>query len=182
MYAPASDDEIEAIFAKRLSGEGVTREEELKFRLHLCCLSAQSIQNVTGLSTTMDANVTTTPDVRPPWTDTGYDCINNYDHLLRWQIFLNFLNKSGNLQNHHLSLTRTTTRQSNDLRTLPRIPPLSQIQQGSAWWFNDHKTGMQDQMISCKPWKSLRFCRHADRLQKLLILHTPRLLPESSAT
>ena len=22
------------------------------------------------------------------------------------------------------------------------------IQQGSAWWFNDHKTGMQDQMIS----------------------------------
>ena len=32
MYAPASDDEIEAIFAKRLSGEGVTREEELKFK------------------------------------------------------------------------------------------------------------------------------------------------------
>ena len=25
---------------------------------------------------------------------------------------------------------------------------VAKIQQGSAWWFNDHKTGMQDQMIS----------------------------------
>ena len=32
MYAPASDAEIEAIFAKRLSGNDVTREEELKFK------------------------------------------------------------------------------------------------------------------------------------------------------
>ena len=27
-------------------------------------------------------------------------------------------------------------------------PAVAKIQQGSAWWFNDHKTGMQDQMIS----------------------------------
>ena len=25
---------------------------------------------------------------------------------------------------------------------------VGKVQQGSAWWFNDHKTGMQDQMIS----------------------------------
>ena len=25
---------------------------------------------------------------------------------------------------------------------------VSKIQHGSAWWFNDHKVGMQDQMIS----------------------------------
>lgn len=25
---------------------------------------------------------------------------------------------------------------------------VAKIQQGSAWWFNDHKVGMQDQMIS----------------------------------
>ena len=88
MYAPASDDEIEAIFAKRLSGEGVTREEELKFKTAFMLLSAQSIQNVTGLcSFTMDANVTTTlrcstaldriPDTTASTT---------MHHLLRWQI------------------------------------------------------------------------------------------------
>ena len=32
MYAPASEEEIEAIFAKRLAGEKVSREEELKFK------------------------------------------------------------------------------------------------------------------------------------------------------
>ena len=32
MYYPASDEEIEAIFSKRLSGQSVTREEELTFK------------------------------------------------------------------------------------------------------------------------------------------------------
>ena len=58
---------------------------------------------------------------------------------------------------------------------------VAKIQQGSAWWFNDHKTGMQDQMISLANLGNLSgFRRHADRLQKLLILHPSRLLPQNS--
>ena len=32
MYQPASDEEIEAIFAKRKSGAAVTRQEELQYK------------------------------------------------------------------------------------------------------------------------------------------------------
>ena len=32
MYQPATDAEIEAIFAKRMSGASITREEELQFK------------------------------------------------------------------------------------------------------------------------------------------------------
>ncbi len=33
MYAPASEEEVDAIFKKALAGEGVSREEEMKFKM-----------------------------------------------------------------------------------------------------------------------------------------------------
>lgn len=61
MYAPASDDEIEAIFAKRLSGEGVTREEELKFKTaFMLFVGTEYTKRNWVMRFTMDANVTTT--------------------------------------------------------------------------------------------------------------------------
>ena len=80
MYAPASDDEIEAIFAKRLSGEGVTREEELKFKTAFMLFVGTEY---TKRNWVMQLHYGCKRDNNTPMfdrlgPDTGYDCINNY--------------------------------------------------------------------------------------------------------
>lgn len=99
MYAPASDDEIEAIFAKRLSGEGVTREEELKFKTAFMLFVGTEY---TKRNWVMQLHYGCKRDNNTPMfdrlgPDTGYDCINNYAPSSEMADFLNFLNKSGNL-------------------------------------------------------------------------------------
>ena len=42
MYAPATEEEVDAIFKKALAGESITREEEMKFKTGIyavCCKS-----------------------------------------------------------------------------------------------------------------------------------------------
>ena len=152
MYAPASDDEIEAIFAKRLSGEGVTREEELKFKTAFMLFVGTEY---TKRNWVMQLHYGCKRDNNTPMfdrlgPDTGYDCINNYAPSSEMADFLNFLNKSGNLPK-----TIIYSLNPNDNQAIGTIlgcfqdsTAVAKIQQGSAWWFNDHKTGMQDQMLS----------------------------------
>lgn len=152
MYAPASDDEIEAIFAKRLSGEGVTREEELKFKTAFMLFVGTEY---TKRNWVMQLHYGCKRDNNTPMfdrlgPDTGYDCINNYAPSSEMADFLNFLNKNGNLPK-----TIIYSLNPNDNQAIGTIlgcfqdsTAVAKIQQGSAWWFNDHKTGMQDQMIS----------------------------------
>ena len=152
MYAPASDDEIEAIFAKRLSGEGVTRAEELKFKTAFMLFVGTEY---TKRNWVMQLHYGRKRDNNTPMfdrlgPDTGYDCINNYAPSSEMADFLNSLNKNGNLPK-----TIIYSLNPNDNQAIGTIlgcfqdsTAVAKIQQGSAWWFNDHKTGMQDQMIS----------------------------------
>ena len=152
MYAPASLDELEAIFAKRLAGSTITREEELKFKtafmvfvgkeyakrgwvmqLHYGCKRDNNTLRFNQLG-----------------ADTGYDCINNYAPSSEMADYLNAL-----IQTDELSKTIIYSLNPNDNQAIGTIlgcfqdsTAVAKIQQGSAWWFNDHKTGMQDQMIS----------------------------------
>ena len=152
MYAPASDDEIEAIFAKRLSGESVTRAEELKFKTAFMLFVGTEY---TKRNWVMQLHYGCKRDNNTPMfdrlgPDTGYDCINNYAPSSEMADFLNSLNKNGNLPK-----TIIYSLNPNDNQAIGTIlgcfqdsTAVAKIQQGSAWWFNDHKTGMQDQMIS----------------------------------
>ena len=152
MYAPASDDEIEAIFAKRLSGEGVTRAEELKFKTAFMLFVGTEY---TKRNWVMQLHYGCKRDNNTPMfdrlgPDTGYDCINNYAPSSEMADFLNSLNKK-----NYLPKTIIYSLKPNDNQAIGTIlgcfqdsTAVAKIQQGSAWWFNDHKTGMQDQMIS----------------------------------
>ena len=82
--------------------------------------------------------------------DTGYDCINNYAPSAQTADFLNSL-----IASNELPKTILYSLNPNDNEAIGTIlgcfqgtEAAGKIQQGSAWWFNDHKTGMQDQMIS----------------------------------
>ena len=81
--------------------------------------------------------------------DTGFDCINNYAPSAQMADFLNALSAT-----NEIPKTIIYSLNPNDNASIGTILGCFQekfpgkIQQGSAWWFNDHKTGMQDQMIS----------------------------------
>ena len=82
--------------------------------------------------------------------DTGYDCINNYAPAAELADFLNAVNEAGSLPK-----TILYSLNPNDDEVIGTIigcfqnaDTVGKIQQGSAWWFNDNKTGMMKQMTS----------------------------------
>ena len=82
--------------------------------------------------------------------DSGYDCISNFAPSAQLADFLNALAITE-------ELPRTVIYSLNPidnaaigtiLGCFQDSSAVGKIQQGSAWWFNDNKTGMQEQMIS----------------------------------
>lgn len=152
MYYPATDAQIEAIFAKRASGEAVTRTEELQFKTAFMLAMGKeyhkrnmAMQLHYGCK--RDNNVFRFNQLGP---DTGFDCINNFAPSSEMADLLNALNATDELPK-----TILYSLNPNDNASIGTIigcfqdpSAVGKIQQGSAWWFNDHKTGMTDQMIS----------------------------------
>lgn len=152
MYAPASDEEIERILESRLSGKPVTREEELKFKTAFMLFvggeySRRNWVMQLHYGCKRDNNKQMFEKLGP---DTGYDCINNYAPSAQMADFLNAL-----IQNDTLPKTIIYSLNPNDNEAIGTIlgcfqdsTAVAKIQQGSAWWFNDHKIGMKNQMLS----------------------------------
>lgn len=152
MYAPASAEEIESIFAKRLAGNAVTKEEELKFKT---AFMVNVGKEYTKRNWVMQLHYGCKRDNNTPMfnklgPDTGYDCIDNYAPSGQMADFLNALNASDELPK-----TIIYSLNPNDNAAIGTIlgcfqdsGAIGKIQQGSAWWFNDHKTGMIEQMTS----------------------------------
>ena len=152
MYAPAGDDEIEAIFLKRLNRMKPTHEEGMKFRTAFMLFAGREYHKrdwamQLHFGCRRDNNKPMYKKIGP---DTGFDCINNY--APSWQLaeFLNAL-----VTTDQLPRTVLYSLNPNDNHVIGSIlgcfqdaTAIAKIQQGSAWWFNDHKTGIQDQMTS----------------------------------
>ena len=152
MYVPASEQEIESIFSKRLSGEMVTREEELKFKTAFMTVVGREYHKRNWVmqihyGCKRDNNSFRFAQLGP---DTGYDCINNYAPSAEMADFMNAL-----IGTDELPKTVLYSLNPNDNASIATIIGCFQdaaiagkIQQGSAWWFNDHKSGMTEQMTS----------------------------------
>ncbi|MBQ2138236.1 MAG: glucuronate isomerase, partial [Erysipelotrichaceae bacterium] len=150
MYEPTSEEKVEEIFAKRLGGEMVTRKEELIFKTafmrHLASVYTKkgwAMQLHYGCKRDNNKKMF---DILGP--DTGYDTINNYAPSSEMADFLNSLNVEGNLPR-----TIIYSLNPNDNAAIVTTMNCFQgdgikgkLQHGSAWWFNDHKKGMQEQM------------------------------------
>ncbi|MCD7863440.1 MAG: glucuronate isomerase [Lachnospiraceae bacterium] len=152
MYEPASDEEIEEIFANRLAGKPVCKTCELKFKTAFMLFVAKEYNRLDWAmqlhyGCKRDNNELMYQSLGP---DTGYDCINNYAPSAQMADFLNALIKTDQLPR-----TIIYSLNPNDNEAIGTIlgcfqdsTAVGKIQQGSAWWFNDHKVGMQNQMIS----------------------------------
>lgn len=152
MYYPATEAEVEAIFAKRLAGEKVSREEELTFKTAFMIFVGKEYNKRNWImqlhyGCKRDNNRLMYEKLGP---DTGYDCINNYAPSAQMADFLNAL-----IETNELPKTIIYSLNPNDNQAIGTIlgcfqdsTAVAKIQQGSAWWFNDHKIGMKDQMLS----------------------------------
>lgn len=152
MYAPASEEEIEQIFASRLAGNAVSREEERKFKTAFLQFAASEYtKRDWGMQIHFGCRRDNNGEMyRKLGPDTGYDCISNYAPSSEMAAFLDSLHEAGNLPKVVLYSLNP-----NDNAAITTILGCFQdgsiagkIQQGSAWWFNDHKVGMTEQMTT----------------------------------
>lgn len=152
MYSPATDAEIESILQKRLTGETLSQDEIIKYKTaFMIAMSKEYHKRNWVLQLHYGCkrdNNQPMYDVLGP--DTGYDCINNFAPSSQMADFLNALSS-----NDSLPKTVIYSLNPNDNASIGTIlgcfqdsSATAKIQQGSAWWFNDHKTGMIEQMTS----------------------------------
>lgn len=152
MYAPATDEALEKIFAKRLSGEDVTRAEELQFKTAFMVRVGKeyhkrnwAMQLHYGVK--RDNNGMIFSSLGP---DAGIDCINNYAPSSEMADYLNALAITDELPKTILySLNPTDNAAIGTIMgCFQQGGIVGKIQHGSAWWFNDHKKGMEEQLTS----------------------------------
>ena len=152
MYVPADEVELDAIMAKSLNHEPISKEEELKFKTAFMLFAAKEY-NKLGWAMQLhygckrDNNAYMFEQIGP---DTGYDCINNYAPSAQMADFLNALSAT-----NEIPKTIIYSLNPNDDASIGTIlgcfqspKTAGRLQQGSAWWFNDHFKGMTDQMTS----------------------------------
>ena len=152
MYKPATAEEIEAIFAKRLAGTAPTALEELQFKTAFMNFVGKEYHRLGWVmqlhyGTKRDNNVFRYNQLGP---DTGYDCINSYSSSAELAAFLNSLNATDQLPKTIIYSLNPVDNAAigTVLGCFQDSSCVGKIQQGSAWWFNDHKTGMTEQMTS----------------------------------
>jgi glucuronate isomerase len=152
MYAPASEEEVEAIYSKRLAGGEITKEEELKAKTAFILAVGKEYNKRDWVmqlhyGCKRDNNVVRYKQLGP---DTGYDCINNYAPSSEMADMLNALSDTDALPKTILYSLNPNDNESigTIIGCFQNEKTVGRIQQGSAWWFNDHKVGMTAQMTS----------------------------------
>jgi glucuronate isomerase len=152
MYEPASETEIEEIFSRRFSGGTPNREEELKFKTAFMVFMGReyNYRNWTmqiHYGCKRDNNTTMFDKIGP---DTGFDAINNFTPSSEAADFLNALNLKGELPKTILYSLNPSDNViiGTIIGCFQQAGAIGKIQHGSAWWFNDHKAGMTEQITS----------------------------------
>ena len=150
MYEECSQEELEAIFAKRLAGQAVTRLDELRFKTAFMLFAGKEYHRL-GWAMQLHYGCrrnNNSPMFEALGPDTGYDCIDNYAPSAQLSAFLNALGQE-------LPRTIVYSLNPNDDQAIDTIigcfqndEAVCKVQHGSGWWFNDHFTGMMNQMIS----------------------------------
>ena len=152
MYEQTTFAEAEVIFAKRLCGEFPDLKERKKFETIFMMEMGKeyhkrnwAMQLHFGVK--RDNNQRIAGSVGP---DAGVDCISNYTPAGQMADFLNALALTDELPKTILYSLNPADNASigTIMGCFQDSSAIGKIQHGSAWWFNDNKTGMQEQMIS----------------------------------
>lgn len=152
MYEPATEKAIEQIFQKRLHNETITKHELLQFKTAFLLFVGKLYHKFNWVmqlhyGARRDNNTFMFGQLGP---DTGYDSIDSYTPSASLSAFLNALNQSNQLPKTILYSLNPVDNAVIDTIAgcFQDSSAVGKIQHGSAWWFNDHKVGMTEQMTS----------------------------------
>ncbi len=148
----ATIEELRGIFSNLLKDGQVSFEDENKIRVYLLKFFGKLYHdlgwvNQFHMNCVRDNNTSMYNKLGP---DTGFDALNDTEVAVPLSNLLNSLNEE-----HALPKTIIYSLNSNDNAVIGTLLGCFQgdgirgkIQQGSAWWFNDHKLGMEAQIKS----------------------------------
>jgi glucuronate isomerase len=153
MYYPASDDIIEAIMKKRLTGELPTRLEALQFKTAFLLYAGREYHRLNWVmqlhyGVKRDNNTRLFNRIG---INTGFDCIDDSNtSSAQLADFLNALDVTDQLPKTILYSLNPIDNAAIDtvMGCFEDSSAVGKLQHGSAWWFNDHKPGMREQLIS----------------------------------
>lgn len=151
-YREASRSEVEAVFQKSFAGNAVTTEEAEQFKTALLVSCAEQYTRM-GWAMQIHYNCMRNPNsamFQKLGSDCGFDCMNNVncggalyallDRLYRTDILPKTILYSLNPGENEMLDTMIGAFQGTEVA--------GKLQHGSAWWFNDNKIGMQNQLSS----------------------------------
>ena len=151
-FAPASEAEVEAIFRRRLAGEIPTAFEQKQFQTALLLALGREYHRL-GVVMQLHFGVLRDNSARLFRTigpDAGADSIGDAVPIGELAAFLNSLDETDELPK-----TVLYSLNPNDNAALVSVmgafqsgEAVGKLQHGSAWWFNDHKRGMTDQLTT----------------------------------
>ena len=152
MYASADAEEVESIFAKRLSGAELDFTERKKFETAFMIAMGREYHKKNWVmqlhfAVKRDNNQSIFDKIG---ADAGIDCISNHTPADQMADFLNALALTGELPKTILYSLNPADNAAigTIIGCFQDSSAVGKIQQGSAWWFNDHKPGMIEQMTS----------------------------------
>ena len=151
-FAPASKEEVEAIFRRRLAGQMPSALEEKQFKTALLLVLGRAYARK-GLVMQIHFGVirdNAKRVFRALGPDAGIDSIGDQASIRSLAAFLNALDETDELPK-----TILYSLNPNDNAAIETVmgafqngSAVGKVQHGSAWWFNDHKQGMTEQMTS----------------------------------
>ena len=152
MYAPATEEKVEEIFAARMAGKMPDAGAEAEFKYAFMTYVAGEYYDRNWVmqlhyGCRRDNNPVTFRKMGP---DTGFDCVDNTAPSTQTAAFLGALEDAGKLPKTILYSLNTNDNAAIDtiLGCFQNDTAVGRIQHGSAWWFNDHFDGMTEQLKS----------------------------------
>lgn len=152
MYVPASEEEVEQIFAKALNGEAISYEDGPKYKTAFLLFIGKEYKRL-GWAMQLHYGVKRDNNqklYRSFGPDAGVDCIDNHTPSAQLADLLNALDEEDALPKTILYSLNPIGNAAigSIIGCFQNSECRAKIQQGSAWWFNDNKQGMIDQMTS----------------------------------
>ena len=152
MYAPADEGTIEGIFLKKVEGKELTEQEIAQYKTNILLFLGREYHRLgwameLHFSCKRDNNTRMFRQLGP---DTGFDCISNYAPAAQLADFLNALDITDELPKTIIYSLNPADNAiiGSIIGCFQDASAVGKIQQGSAWWFNDHKIGMTEQLTS----------------------------------
>lgn len=153
VYVPfekATDEEIDAIFTRAMAGEAITEQEGDCYKTKIMLALGKKFHD---LGWTMQLHIGAQRNNNSKMfeklgPDTGFDSIADEKIAAKLALFLDALEKDGNLPKTILYTLNPVHNFviGTMLGNFQSSEAPSKIQFGTAWWFVDHKDGMEEQM------------------------------------